>query len=81
MITQGTKLRAFSPLQQLLWWYPRPPSIREVSRWESGDLVKVGHAIFNAPDWRPPTVSLIAFALKGPPRLEEPRGSVSFAVV
>ena len=58
-------------------WWP----ITEVFKEDGKDIRITGDLIFNAPDWRPPTVSLLAFVLKGPPRLEEPRGSVSFAVV
>jgi len=58
-------------------WWPITKSIKK----DGEDISVAGNVIFNAPDWRPPTVSLIAFVLKGPPRLEEPRGSVSFAVV
>ena len=43
-------------------------------------VVRTGNVIFCAPDWRPPTISLIAFVLKGPPRHEEPPGSVAFTV-
>ena len=55
-------------------WWP----ITKIGQ-EGGDVMVRGNTIFSAPDWRSPTVSLLAFILKGQVHLEEPRGSVSFA--
>ncbi len=58
-----------------VWW-----AFKEVIESRGRRFVRTGNVIFSAPDWRPPTISLIAFVLKGPPRHEEPGGSVAFAV-
>jgi len=57
------------------WW-----AVRDVITIGDKKVVRRGNVIFSAPDWRPPTISLIAFVLKGPPRHEEPSGSVAFTV-
>lgn len=57
-------------------WWP----ITKIGQ-EGGNVMVRGNTIFSAPDWRSPTVSLLAFVLKGQTYLNEPRGSVSFAVV
>jgi hypothetical protein len=57
-------------------WWPTREVIKEGDR----TITKSGHVIYNAPDWRPPTISLIAFVLKGPARHVEPSGSVAFSL-
>ena len=57
------------------WW-----AFREIIKEGEEEIRITGNLIFNSPDWRPPTISLIAFVLKGPPRHEEPPGSVAFTV-
>lgn len=57
-------------------WWP----IREANKVKGETIRKAGHVIFSAPDWRPPSSSVIAFVLKGPASFDEPRGSVAFAV-
>lgn len=58
------------------WWAPR-----DVIAVGEKELVRRGNVIFCSPEWRPPTISLIAFVLKGPPRHVEPPGAISMAVV
>ncbi|MEM4723406.1 MAG: hypothetical protein QXP01_00165 [Candidatus Hadarchaeum sp.] len=58
------------------WW-----AFRDVRQVGGKAVVRIGNVIFSAPAWRPPTISLIAFVLKGPPRHVEPPGAVSMAVV
>lgn len=57
------------------WW-----AFREAVKSKGKGAVKTGNVIFSAPDWRRPTISLIAFVLKGPPRHSEPLGAVAFAM-
>jgi hypothetical protein len=57
------------------WW-----ATREVIRTEDDTIYKSGHVIFNSPDFRPPSISVMAFVLKGPVRHNEPAGSVAFSV-
>lgn len=57
-------------------WWP----IREVNKANHETIRKTGHVVFSAPDWRPPSSSVIAFVLKGPATVDEPRGSVAFSV-
>ncbi|MEM1552064.1 MAG: hypothetical protein QXH03_05300 [Candidatus Bathyarchaeia archaeon] len=58
------------------WW-----AFRDVVQVGGRTVARIGNVIFSAPGWRPPTISLIAFVLKGPPRHVEPPGAVSMAVV
>lgn len=58
------------------WW-----AVRDEITIDGKKVVRTGNVIFSAPDWRPPTISLIAFVLKGPPRHAEPPGAISMAMV
>jgi hypothetical protein len=58
-------------------WWP----LRDIIKVGENKLRITGNVIFNAPDWRPQSISLIAFALKGQPRYEEPGGAVAMAMV
>jgi len=57
-------------------WWP----FRDDVETSGGKIRRTGHLLFNAPDWRPNSSSVIAFVLKGPVRYKEPRGSVAFSV-
>jgi len=57
-------------------WWPT----RDISRVNGRRIIQSGHSVFNAPDWRPASISLIAFVLKGPVRHNEPAGSVAFSM-
>jgi hypothetical protein len=58
------------------WW-----AYRDVIRVGDKRLVRTGNVVFSAPDWRPETVSLIAFVLRGPARHVEPSGTIAMAMV
>ncbi|MEM4724338.1 MAG: hypothetical protein QXP01_04945, partial [Candidatus Hadarchaeum sp.] len=58
------------------WWAPR-----EVVEVRNKKYIRTGNVIFASPEWRPDTISLIAFVLKGPPRHVAPSGAISMSVV
>jgi hypothetical protein len=58
------------------WW-----AFRDVISVGGKDIVRTGNVIFSAPDWRPPTISLIAFVLWGPVWHVEPSGTIAMAMV
>ena len=58
------------------WW-----AFKEVIAVGKEKTVRTGNVIFSAPDWRPETISLLAFVLKGPPRHVEPSGTIAMAMV
>jgi hypothetical protein len=57
------------------WW-----AFKEMVEAKGKQVTRTGNVIFSAPDWRPPTISLIAFVLKGPPRHVEPPGTIAMAM-
>lgn len=58
------------------WW-----AVRDEIKVGDKKLLRTGNVIFSAPDWRPPTISLIAFVLQGPPRHVEPPRAIAMAMV
>jgi len=58
------------------WW-----AYKDIIRVDDKRLVRTGNVIFSAPDWRPETISLVAFVLRGPARHVEPPGTIAMATV
>jgi len=58
------------------WW-----AYKDTIRVEEKVIIRTGNVIFSSPDWRPPTISLIAFVLRGPARHVEPPGTIAMAMV
>jgi len=57
------------------WW-----AFKDVISANGKNITRTGNVIFSAPDWRPSSISLLAFVLKGAPRHEEPSGTVAMAM-
>lgn len=57
-------------------WWPFRDTLEAAGK----RIARAGNVIFSAPGWRPLTISLVAFVLRGPPRHEEPPGTVAMAM-